>query len=211
MTTKGHLVLRFYKQFLALVMGVVLAAGCATVETQSFVSSKAGRVESAQIAVGADFSKYDRLQAVDMGIFFPAGTEMAPEDQQRTRQAFRDAFMAELEGYSVSREPGPTTMKVEASLIDLRGPEGAGAALNSMRRNIRDLATTGSLVFLMEMKDSETDQILARAADSAKAPPLGTSPDVETDWQAVDEAAAHWASLFREFLDQNLGTGAATP
>ena len=211
MTTKGHLVLRFYKQFLALVMGAVLAAGCSTVETQSFVSSKAGRVESAQIAVGADFSKYDRLQAVDMGIFFPAGTEMAPEDLRRTRQAFRDAFMAELEGYSVSREPGPTTMKVEASLIDLRGPEGAGAALNSMRRNIRDLATTGSLVFLMEMKDSETDQILARAADSAKAPALGTSPDVETDWQAVDEAAAHWASLFREFLDQNLGSGAATP
>lgn len=211
MTTNCHLVFRFYKPFLALVAGTVLAAGCTTVETQSFVTGKGGRVESAQIAVGADFSKYDRLQAVDMGIFFPAGTEMAPEDLQRTRQAFRDAFMAELEGYSVSREPSPTTMKVEASLIDLRGAAGAGSALTSMRRNVRDLATAGSLVFLMEMKDSETDQILARAADSARAPALGRSPDAQTDWQAVDEAAAHWASLFREFLDQNLGPGAATP
>jgi hypothetical protein len=211
MTTSGHLVFRFRKQFFVVVAGTLLAAGCTTVETQSFVSGKGGRVESAQIAVGADFSKYDRLQAVDMGIYFPAGAEMRDEDMQRTRQAFRDAFMAELESYSVSREPGPTTMKVEASLIDLRGPGGAGAALNSMRRSVRDLAKAGSLVFLMEMKDSETDQILARAADSAKAPALGTSTGGETDWQAVEEAAAHWAALFREFLDQNLGPAAASP
>ena len=205
MTTRDHVGFALHKKLLALVAGAVLAAGCTTVETQSFVTAKGGRVESAQIAVGADFSKYDRLQAADMGIFFPAGTEMAPEDLQRMRQVFREAFMAELEGYPVSREPGPTTMRVEASLIDLRGPAGAGSALNSMRRDIRDLATAGSLVFLMEMKDSKTGQILARAADSARAPALGRSPDAETDWQAVDEAAAHWAALFRDFLDQNLG------
>ena len=189
----------------------LISSACTTVETQSFIVQKGTQVESAQIAVGADFSKYDRLQAADMGIFFPSGTEMLPEDQQRLRKTFRDAFLGELEGYSVSRDPGPTTMKVEASLIDLRGPAGAGSALFSMRREIRDLATAGSLVFLMELKDSETNEVLARAADSAKAPPLGTSPDAETDWQAVDEAAAHWAGLFRGFLDRNLNPGATTP
>lgn len=195
---------------LTLVFASLALGACTTVETQSFVVQNGAQVESAQIAVGADFSKYDRLQAADMGIFFPSGTEMRPEDQQRLRKTFRDAFIAELEGYSISREPGPTTMKVEASLIDLRGPAGAGSAISSMRRDIRDLATAGSLVFLMELKDSQTDKVLARAADSAKAPALGTDPDVETDWQAVDEAAAHWAELFRSFLDRNLGPGAST-
>ena len=57
----------------------------------------------------------------------------------------------------------------------------------------------------MEMVDSQTGQILARAADSAKAPALGTSDDSATDWAAVDDAARHWAVLFRQFLDQNLG------
>ena len=71
-------------------------------------------------------------------------------------------------------------------------------------REVRDLATTGSLVFLMEMKDSESGRVLARAADSAKAPALGTG-ETDTDWQAVDEAAAHWALLFRQFLDEYLG------
>ncbi len=137
-----------------------------------------------------------------MGIFFPAGTAMRNEDLRRLRQTFRDAFTAELEGYSITREPGPTTMLVEASLIDLRGS--AGAAAMSLSREVRDLATTGSLVFLMEMKDSETGRVLARAADSAKAPALGTG-DNETDWQAVDEAAAHWAALFRQFLDEYVG------
>jgi len=195
---------------LALVASGLFLVACTTVETQSFVVSKGSRVESAQIAVGADFSKYDRLQAVDMGIFFPAGTTMSPEDEQRLRQSFRNAFMGELEGYSISSEPGPTTMQVEASLIDLRGAAGAGSALSSMRRDIRDLATAGSLVFLMELKDSQTGDVLARAADSARAPALGTGPNGETDWQAVDEAAAHWASLFREFVDQNLAAGVAT-
>ena len=211
MTKVGRPIFSWRTQTLALVASGLALVACTTVETQSFVVNKGSRVESAQIAVGADFSKYDRLQAVDMGIFFPAGTTMLPEDEQRLRQSFRNAFLAELEGYSISREPGPTTMMVEASLIDLRGPAGAGSALSSMRRDIRDLATAGSLVFLMEMKDSQSGEVLARAADSARAPALGTGPNRETDWQAVDEAAAHWASLFREFVDQNLAAGVTTP
>ena len=211
MTTAGRPVFSRYMRTLALIAGSLSLVACTTVETQSFVVQKGARVESAQIAVGADFSKYDRLQAADMGIFFPAGTTMRPEDEQRLRQSFRTAFLDELKGYSISREPGPTTMKVEASLIDLRGPAGAGSALQSMRSDLRDLATAGSLVFLMEMRDSQTDKVLARAADSAKAPAIGTGPDAETDWQAVDAASAHWAKLFREFLDRNLASGDATP
>lgn len=211
MTTAGRPVFSTYMRTLALIAGSLSLVACTTVETQSFVVQKGARVESAQIAVGADFSKYDRLQAADMGIFFPAGTTMRPEDEQRLRQSFRTAFLDELKGYSISREPGPTTMKVEASLIDLRGPAGAGSALQSMRSDLRDLATAGSLVFLMEMRDSQTDKVLARAADSAKAPAIGTGPDAETDWQAVDAASAHWAKLFREFLDRNLASGGATP
>ena len=189
----------------------LLLSGCSTVETQSFVVRKGGNVESAQVAVGADFSRYDRLQAEEMGIYFPSGMEMPAEDAQRLRSIFRNAFVAELDGYSISREPGPTTLSIQASLIDLRGPGGAGTALNSLRRDIRDIATAGSLVFLMEMKDSETGQVLARAGDSAKAPAFGNSGDTETDWQAVEDAARHWARLFREFLDANLDDQGASP
>lgn len=58
---------RIVQRHMSLTAAIVLAVGaCTTVETQSYRASKAGNVEMAQIATDADFSRYDRLQAVDM-------------------------------------------------------------------------------------------------------------------------------------------------
>ena len=186
----------------AFALGVSLSA-CTTVETQSFDVRKNSAVESAQISTDADFSKYDSLLAEDMGIFFPQNAASSDEDTQRIRQIFRTAFIAELQGYDIVQEPGPRTMAVQASLIDLRNS--SGAPLPGMRREVRDMAAAGSIVFLMEMKDSESGAILARAADSATAPTLAATAGTDTDWSSVQGAAEKWAALFRQFLDANLG------
>jgi hypothetical protein len=55
----------------------------------------------------------------------------------------------------------------------------------------------------MEMKDSESERVLARAADSTLNPNIGTDDLDESEWGEVEGAAKHWASLFRQFLDQN--------
>ena len=191
------------RQLGLIMLACVAISACTTVETQSFKVGKAGNVESATIAVDADFSKYDKPQAVDMGIYFPANISLSLEDQKRLRAAFRSAFIAKLEGYEISREPGPTTMTVQASLIDLRNSSGMSPP--ALSQDISRFATNGSLVFLMEMRDSMSDKVLARAGDSAKAPALATGEGQLTDWKAVEEAAEHWATLFRGFLDNNLG------
>ncbi len=186
---------------LALLVVLPLAlAACTTVETQSFRVNRESQIESAKIAVDADFSKYDRLQAVDMGIFFPTDRQMSVEDQQRIRNIFRNAFLEQIGVYEISREPGPTTMAVQATLIDLR--EASGATMMNMRSDFRDFATPGSLVFLMELRDSTTNRILAQGADSASSPAFGGG--TSTDWGSVQTAAARWALLFRTFLDENL-------
>lgn len=182
---------------------VLVLPGCSTTETHSFNVVQSENVDSAYIAVGADFSKYNQLQADDMGIFFPKDSYTPPEDIQRIRQIFRSAFIGELQNYRIVDSAGPTTMKVQASLIDLRNNVTPGT-LSSLSREVRDLASTGELLFLMEMRDSQTDAVLARAADSAKTPTFATSSDVATDWSSVEAAAQHWAALFRAFLDQNL-------
>ncbi len=87
-------------------------------------------------------------------------------------------------------------------MIDLRGA--AAGAIPQMRREVQDVAKSGSLVFLMEMRDSESGRVLARAADSAASPTFATSGGTATDWGSVEAAAQHWAELFRQFLDQNL-------
>lgn len=174
-----------------------------TTESQSFRVSKSSNVESAQIATDADFGRYNSLLASELGIYFPQDHSTSAADLQRIRQIFRDAFLARLDGYVIVTEAGPKTMAVDASLIDLRNS--TGSQIPKMRSSIMDLAEPGSIVFLMEMRDSVSDRVLARAADSAKAPTFSSVDGVATDWTSIEDAAQHWAALFRTFLDENFG------
>ena len=189
---------------ISIISALLILSGCSSVEvqSQSFRVAPDSQVESAQIAIDADFSQYDRLRASELGIYFPQSYLTTAEDIARIRQIFRDAFLAQLETYSIVQEPGPTTMKVEASIIDMR--TSVGDQLPRLRSDIRDMAKPGTIVFLMEMRDSMTDKVLARAADSARAPAFASEDGVETDWASIEEAAQHWAALFRTFLDENL-------
>ena len=190
-------------QLLATFLVACGLAACSTVETQSFNVPQERQVEAAYIASDADFSQYDRLHAVDMGIFFPQEAHTPPEDTRRLRQIFRSAFLDELQNYTIVDAPGPRTMTVQATLIDFRNP--GKDSLMSLSSELRDIASKGELLFLMEMRDSESSRVLARAADSAQTPTFATAQGTETDWASVEAAAQHWASLFRQFLDQNLG------
>lgn len=180
----------------------MLAAGCTTTTTQSFLVVDSPNIEASYIAVGADFSKYDRLYASDMGIFFPSNAAPSPEDQQRIRQIFRDAFLAELTDYQIVREKGPTVLDVQATLVDYR--DASTGAAPKVRRELDQMARPGALMFMMELKDSKSGAVLARAADSKSVATFSTSGGTTTDWTAVETAAARWADLFRQFLDNNL-------
>jgi hypothetical protein len=182
---------------------VVLLAGCSSVEvqSQSFRVNKDSAIASSKTAIDADFSRYDLLLPSELGIYFPQSQLTTADDIQRIRQIFRTAFLTQLETYTIVSEPGPSTMAVEASLIDMRNS--VGGQIPQMRSEIRDLAKPGTILFLMELRDSDTDRVLARAADSAKAPTFATAEGVQTDWKSIEDAAQHWAALFRTFLDEN--------
>ncbi len=189
-------------RLIALPFALLFAAACTTTTTQSFNVAKNANVEAAYVATDANFKKYDRLYASEMGIFFPTDAAPSLEDQKRTRQIFREAFLSELTHYEIGRDKGPSALDVQATLIDYRNA--SGADVPNVRRELEDIARPGALMFLMELKDSESGEVLARAADSASAPAFSTSDATETDWQAVEAAAARWATLFREFLDNNM-------
>lgn len=191
------------RKTLVALIAVGSLAACTTSTTQSFTRVQSSQVEASYIAVGADFSKYDRLTAEDMGIFFPTNQAPSAADQQRVRSIFREAFLAQLAGYEIVQSgKGPTTLQVKPSLIDFTNaaPEDA----MSVGRQMRDFARPGSIIFMMELKDSMSGEVLARAGDSAEIPAFSTSSDVPTDWDAVEAAAQRWARLFRAFLDENL-------
>jgi hypothetical protein len=183
------------------ILATMLYAGCSTTTSQEFRRAQNSVVEAAFIASDADFSQFDRLTAAEMGIFFPQNSTIPDEDIQRIRSIFRESFLGELSAYDVVNETGAGIMMVEASLIDLR--TAAYADIPNLRSEIRSVARPGSLVFLMEMKDSKTGRVLARAADSTLNPNIGSDELDNSEWGEVEVAAQHWASLFRQFLDQN--------
>ena len=188
--------------------GLIFLAGCTSTTTQSFDMTEGSKTDKSAVAQGADFSRYDKLLADEMGIFFPTHVPMTDEETQRIRQICRDAFLGKLEGYTIVDSPGPTVLKVTASLVDLRNS--ATSDLPELRLGVRQMAQPGSLLFLMELSDSQTSEILARAADNSKKsdpdamPAFATAESVATDWATVEDAAQHWAELFRNFLDKNL-------
>ena len=185
-----------------LLFGCFLMSACTTVTTQSFRVNQNPDIDSSYIAIDAEFGKYELLLADEMGIFFPPNTPLSGNELARIRQIFRESFLAELQGYTIVETPGPSTLKVQASLIDLRNS--ASSEMPGLRREVQAIAKPGALLFLMELRDSESDRVLGRAADSAATPDFASSVSDVTDWGSVEAAAQHWAALFRRFLDQNL-------
>ena len=191
-----------FNKFNSIVLSAAIVAGCTTVTTQTFRSTGNSNVEAAYVATDANFGKYSQLRGEDMGIFFPESSPIPEDDLQRIRQIFRDAFLGELAAYHIVESAGPDVLTVQASLIDLRNADLSDVP--DMRPGLDAVARPGVLVFTMEMRDSVTDRVLARAADNTSNPKIGTSSGRSTDWNDVQTAARYWATLFRQFLDQNL-------
>jgi len=185
-----------------LLFACFLTTACTTVTTQSFRVNQNSDIDSSYIATDAEFGKYKDLLADDMRIFFPPNSALPDSELQRIRQIFRDSFLAEVQAYEIVDAPGPSTLNVQASLIDLRNS--ASSQLPGLRREVQAIAEPGSLLFLMELSDSVSGRVLARAADSAASPEFSSADSDVTDWSSVEAAARHWAILFRRFLDQNL-------
>jgi hypothetical protein len=188
--------------FLSLLLTCPLAACGGGTTYDSFRPVKGSKTDIAYVNTTADFSKYGRLMVDEMGIFFPTSAPLSEQDIARIRIAFRTAFIAELKGYEIVEEAGPDVMKVTASLVDLRHTK--MGYLPGVSNDINDILQPGKLTFTIEMKDSKSDRVLIRAADTEKAPVLDLPEDGTAAVAELDAAAEYWAQLFRSFLDKNL-------
>jgi hypothetical protein len=186
-----------------LALVVVSTAACTkTVVVGSFDRVPNTAVEYAYINQDADFSQYTKLMSGGLEIYYPESEDSPdPADLDRIRGYFRDAFAAAIgDDYEVVSEPGPGVLKVSGQVIDMKMTSG-GATFDPGGR-LRDVVAHGELTFLMEMSDSVSGQVLARAGD--KSSDISAENDDAT-WDDVRRAAEYWAGLFRNWLDSSLG------
>ena len=190
------------RSLVALGATLLMLAACSTTTYDSFRPVKGRQVEIAYLNTAADFSGYRRLSADDMGIYYPSHITPSEQDLTRVRTAFRDAFMTELAEYDIVDEQAPDVLHISASLVDLRNT--AADRLPQLSSDINEILQAGKLTFVIEMSDSVSGRVWARAADTERAPEIDLPEDGDVDDAEVRAAAQHWAELLRAFLDDNL-------
>ena len=186
---------------------VLLVAGSSCTTTtivEPFVRPADARVEQSYRSPGADFSVYTKLMGNPLEIYYPDdGPPPSEADLDRLRGLFREAFLTAIgEDYEIVTEPGPEVLHVIGQIVDLKivGPLGSFEPTGRLRQ----LVTKGQLTLLMELRDSVSGRVLARAGETEQGDETSFT-DEEASWEQVNQAAQRWAGMFRDFLDESLG------
>jgi hypothetical protein len=172
-----------------------------------------GTLEYAWARPGIDLGKYDKIvlapaemgfrEVKDPGLRRDA-TEFPLDDEQKAQlqSLIHDAFVAELgksRRFKLVTEPGPGVLEIRGAIVDVVShvpdePVGRSAVY---------LRSLGEGTLVVELRDSQTHEILARAADRRAAEsafPTRSSP--ASNRADVRNATERWASLLRRRLDE---------
>lgn len=167
--------------------------------------------------VGADLAQYDRVYLVEPYVAFKknwqrdqnrsSSLRVSSSDMDRIKiglkELFMEVFTEELEtgGYTLTNERAEDVLIVKPAIIDLNvnAPD-----VKSAGRSTTYVTSAGSMTLYMELYDSETDDLLAKAMD-----PAADRDDGFMQWQTgpANRAAAKrlmkpWAEALRKGLDR---------
>ena len=218
------------KLFLASVAAITIA-GCATPPPTVDTSAEAemtfdglfpvkdSRADQAWARPDVDLTQYSKVMLQSIGIEYRPGGESGrtlssrssggpfqgtEEQKNRFENLMRETFLDELgksEHFTIVSEPGPDVLLVRGGLLDVVSfvpPDPVG-----VRSDIY-LSRVGEATIVIELRDSITEAILARAVDRRAAEQMSGA------WQAsnrvtnateVRRMARTWARLLRERLD----------
>jgi hypothetical protein len=218
------------KLFLASLAAITMA-GCAapppTVDTSAEAEMtfdglfpvKDSRADQAWARPDVDLTQYSKVMLQSIGIEYRPGGEsgrtlssrssggpyeVTEEQKDRFEALMRETFLDELgksEHFTIVTEPGPDVLLVRGGLLDVVSyvpPDPVGV------RSDVYLSRVGEATIVIELRDSITEAILARAVDRRAAEQMTGA------WQAsnrvtnateVRRMARTWARLLRERLD----------
>ncbi len=206
-------------------LGGMLAAGCAAPPESSFKPQWDGlvlrpgtRLDAVYVQPGVQVQAYDKVLLDPVDVSFAsnwdpnrgsvgASDRLDAQDVQRIRQdiaaLFREVFAEELAegGYMLVDQPGYDTLRVSPAIVDLyiNSPE-----RNAPGRSRVYTAEAGSMTLVLELRDSVTGDILARAIDSSSGRQTGmyTMTSQTSNTAEARRAFKNWAGILRDALDE---------
>lgn len=184
---------------------------------EGLVLQKGGAAQVVYVRPGVDFSRYRRIAILECPVSFRKGWELdqesqgarvTPEEIDRIEKglsaAFLKVFTDELQkngGYEIVTTGGEDVLVLRPAIIDLdvTAPDNMTAG-----RNYTFVSSAGSMTLYLELYDSVSSQLLARAIDRK-----ADTGDGGFQWQTrvtneadADRILRRWASALRERLDE---------
>ncbi len=177
------------------------------------------RLDAVWIRPGIDLSGYDKLTLVGAGIKYRSVREVRrlnlsndsefPLDarqRERIEESVREVFseeMAKIDGFEITMEDGPGTLALTGTLIDVVSfvpPDRLG--------NVDYyLSSLGAATLILELSDSMSGQVLARAADGRSIDVVfaGESNPVSNRFE-LERELDRWADVIRNGLESLVTT-----
>jgi hypothetical protein len=171
-----------------------------------------GTFDRAWVKPGTDLGGYTKVLLVLSEMQFrevkePGLSRSASEfpldekQKQGLQDTIREAFIAELgesKRFELTDQPGPGVLEIRGAIVDVvshvpEDPIGRGAVF---------IKSLGEATLVVELRDSQTHEVLARAIDRRAAEttrPTRSNP--VTNKSEVRVAARRWADLLRRRLD----------
>jgi hypothetical protein len=169
------------------------------------------KVERAWVKPGVDFSQYTEVSLLDCFVSFRRNWRMnhsgvRKSDMERITSTlsdeFRTVFTKELGngGYPVVTQADDHVLLIRPAIIDL---DVAAPDTNSAGRSKTFTTSTGAMTLVIELYDSVSNEILARAIDRRRARNAG---NIQWTTRGTNRAAARkilsrWANLLVSRLD----------
>jgi hypothetical protein len=176
-------------------------------------------MDAAWVKPDLDLTGYTKLMVANAGIAYrkldpvsnfqtSSKSEFPVLEQNKARfeQILKEEFTEELEKverYEIVTESGPDVLLLVGGVIDVVSfvPPNLNSA--SFGRGGVYLNSVGSAILVVELRDSMSGEVLARAADGRAAEsPFAFEANSVTVWSEVRRLAQYWANLLVDRLNQ---------
>jgi uncharacterized protein DUF3313 len=182
-----------------------------------------GAYDAAWARQDTDLSRYSKIMLQGVGIEYRPGGQsgklyrpgsgddyfvLTDKQKKKLEEVIREAFRDELgksEHFTIVDEPGPDVLLIRGELLDVVSyvpPESIG-------RTEYLLSRVGEATLVLEIRDSISEAIFARAIDRRAAESAGRSfsrSNPVMNRSEVRRAANAWARILRERLDSFLAS-----
>ena len=188
-------------------------AGAVNIEGLQPVSAR--NFEAAFARPGARFADYTKLMVDELELAFRTPDReqnqfpLGEDQKTRFRAAMATAFgeeLGKLEAVDIVTEPGPDVLALQVRVQDIvaRAP---GRRVGGAGRAGFALETVGEMTLVMELRDSQSEEVLVRVFDrrSVEGAAMVSGDGVISTWVGVERLVGRWASRARVGLERLLG------